>query len=312
MKTIGKVSLYALLALAAIGFVYQFYFSYKDRQNFPPDGRMIDVGGYALHTQIVGNGSVTVVLDAGMGDVGLAWRNVISEIDSVATVFSYDRGGLGWSESSPLPRSSGNMVQELHLLLEKAGLNAPYILVGHSLGGLNMQLFAETYPDDVVGLVLVDAEHPNVFKRMPVRSSVRRTMFKAGMWAAPIGIPRAYLSNKGTVEHALRSTTKHQHAYLDELVMARKRAAAVNTSPVSFGNLPLTVIARNHPSDSPELRDAPERTIVWAELQEELSRRSSNGTLIFSGQSQHSIHKFQPEIVANAIKTMIAVVEKER
>ncbi len=291
LKTVGKFTLFALFVLVVVGFIYQSYFSYTDRQNFPPVGRMVDIGGYKLHVQIAGNGRVNVVFDAAMGDVGLAWGKVTSEIESVATVFSYDRGGLGWSESSSIPRTSDNFVEELRRLLENTGMSAPYILVGHSLGGLNMQLFAKAYPDEVVGLVLVDSAHQNMIERLPASSLLRRAMFQLGMWAAPIGIPRAYLSNKGSVEHALRSTTKHQYAYLDELAMAGESVAAVNRLSNSLGELPLTVIARNHPSESPELGGASERTIVWTILQEDLAGQSSNSTLIFSGHPQHSIHK---------------------
>lgn len=297
--------------MVAIGFAYQSYFSYKDRTNFPPPGHMIDMGGYALHAQIYGDGNVTVVLDAGMGDSSLVWEKVIPRIAGVATVVTYDRPGLGWSKSSPLPRTSENIVKELRQLLEKVGATPPYALVGHSFGGLNMQLFAKSYPDNVSGLVLVDSAHQNEIERLPATSSIRRALFRAGLLAAPIGVPRAYLSNKGSAEHALKSTTKHQYAYLSESGMFNESAAELNRLPISFGDLPMIIIARNHPSDSSELETSSRRTIEWAKLQEDLSNQSSDSALIFSEKPQHAIHRRQPELVIEAIKAMVARPHRE-
>ena len=127
------------------------------------------------------------------------------------------------------------------------------------------------------------------------------------MWAAPIGVPRAYLSNKGSAEHALKSTTKHQYTYLNESAMFSESVAVLNRLPIPFGDLPMTIIARNHPSDSSELGPGTRRTIERAKLQEDLSRQSSNSALILSGRPQHTIHRRQPELVIEAVKAMIRV-----
>jgi pimeloyl-ACP methyl ester carboxylesterase len=304
-----KLIIYTILVVSIfslIGLTYQSYSSYIDEQNFPPTGNLVDIGGYKLHIKKLGKGDTTVVFDAGMGDSLLAWNHVIPDISKVAKVFAYDRAGLGWSEKSPLPRTSLHVVEELHVLLEKSNIKGPLILVGHSFGGLNMQLFAKKYPDNVVGLVLVDSAHENQLNKIPPTSLLRKTIFKAGIWAAPIGIPRLYLSLKNPAEQAVKSTTKHQYTSLDEAAMFARSMAIVKASQSNFNNLPLIVIAKNFPSALlKQTKSATLRNIAWANLQEELAQKSSNSTLIFSENKQHSIHRSQPKIVIDAIKQMI-------
>lgn len=310
MKTLGKYTLYLLLTLSVVGFVFQSYSSYVDMQRFPPEGSLVDIGGYRLHAQVFGKGNTTIILDAGMGDSLLAWSKVIPDISGVAKVFAYDRAGLGWSEKSPLPRSSLQVVEELYLLLEKSNIKGPFILVGHSFGGLNMQLFAKKYPDDVAGLVLVDSAHENEMDKIPKTNSLGKMIIKAGMWAAPIGIPRLYLSLNNPAEQAVKSTVKHQYTSIDESAMFADSMAILKETKRGFGKLPLTVIARNHPSAILEQKkNTSLRNLEWAKLQEDLVQRSLNSTLIFSESKQHSIHRSQPRIVIEAIKQMVKVVD---
>jgi pimeloyl-ACP methyl ester carboxylesterase len=125
-----------------------------------PPGKRIDIGGYKLHINCQGIGSPTIILDAGLGDWSVHWQEVQEKLKADNRVCSYDRAGYGWSDPGPRPRSSAQIVTELHSLLEKAGEKPPYLLAGHSFGGINMRLFASTYPAEIAGLVLIDASHP--------------------------------------------------------------------------------------------------------------------------------------------------------
>jgi pimeloyl-ACP methyl ester carboxylesterase len=122
-------------------------------------GRLIDVGGYRLRIEREGKGSPTVVMDAGLCQVMKTWDRVVPEIAKFAQVVVYDRAGLGGSDLGPRPRTSQQNVNELHALLSNAGIPGPYVLVGHSVGGLNVRLFASQYPAEVAGVVLIDASY---------------------------------------------------------------------------------------------------------------------------------------------------------
>jgi pimeloyl-ACP methyl ester carboxylesterase len=118
---------------------------------------MVDVGGYSLHINCVGQGSPTVLLDGGSGEMSADWVWVQQEVSDTTRVCAYDRAGMGWSEMGPEPRDAGQIPSELHTLLSKAGIEGPYVLVGHSFGGMYMQMYAARYPDEVAGVALVDS-----------------------------------------------------------------------------------------------------------------------------------------------------------
>ena len=156
------VLLALLIALAGIGASYEAIMEAGDATRYPPPGTLVDVGGYRLHLHCVGEGSPTVIMEAGGGGNVLHWMLVQPAIAQSTRVCAYDRAGMGWSEPGPLPRTPQQIVAELHTLLSTASIPGPYILVGHSIGGKYARLYASQYPHDVVGLVLVDARHENV------------------------------------------------------------------------------------------------------------------------------------------------------
>jgi len=118
---------------------------------------MVDVGGYSLHINCVGQGSPTVLLDAGLGEFSAHWVRVQREVSDTTRVCAYDRAGMGWSEMGPEPRDAKQISSELHTLLSKASIEGPYVLVGHSLGGLSMLTYTARYPEEVAGVTLVDS-----------------------------------------------------------------------------------------------------------------------------------------------------------
>jgi pimeloyl-ACP methyl ester carboxylesterase len=124
-----------------------------------PLGQLIDLGGYKMHLFCTGQGSPTVILSPGSGDFSFDWTLVQPKVAKMTRVCSYDHGGEAWSDLGPLPRTVSQEVFDLHRALAKANIPGPYILVGHSSGGMVMRLFAATYPTEVVGMVLVDGSH---------------------------------------------------------------------------------------------------------------------------------------------------------
>lgn len=143
-----------------LGAAYQAIGSRRDEKNFPPPGRLVDLGTYRLHLHESGHGGPTILLEAGLMSTVLSWSELQQELAGSFRVVSYDRAGLGWSDLGPMPRTAERIVEELHLLLKRAAVPPPYVLVGHSFGGLTMPLYAARFPDEVTGMVLLDPVAP--------------------------------------------------------------------------------------------------------------------------------------------------------
>src|SRR5918994_7561249 len=144
-RQIGRVLLWlivALLVLAVAGAIYQAIATERAEQAYPPPGEMVDVGGYSLHINCVGQGSPTVLLDGGLGDMSASWVRVQREVSDTTRVCAYDRAGMGWSEMGPEPRDAKQISSELHTLLKGANIEGPYVLVGHSFGGLYVRTYS--------------------------------------------------------------------------------------------------------------------------------------------------------------------------
>src|SRR5213082_131637 len=187
-----------LVGLLLLGLSYQAIASALDASHYPPPGKLVDIGGYRLHINCTGTGSPTVILDAGLGGTSLDWSKIQPAVARFTRVCSYDRAGYGWSDTGPGPRTSQQIVKELHLLLVHGQISGPYLLVGHSVGGLNMRLYAYRYPQEVAGMVLLDttSEHqfaqfgtyPPYFPPQQVSAGEQQLMLLRG--AAPFGVVR--------------------------------------------------------------------------------------------------------------------------
>jgi pimeloyl-ACP methyl ester carboxylesterase len=156
----GAIGLLVFLVVAmAAGAIYQAAASASDLKKYPPPGELYDVGDYRLHLHCTGEGSPTVILEAGAGSAALAWYLVQKEVAGFTRVCSYDRAGFGWSDPASGPLLPRQVAEDLHKLLMAADVPGPYILVGHSAGGYYVRAYAGQYPSEVLGLVLVDAVH---------------------------------------------------------------------------------------------------------------------------------------------------------
>src|ERR671919_816810 len=157
-----------LLALAVIGAIYQAIATEMDQRTYPAPGKMVDVGTHSLHINCLGEGSPTVILEAANLGMSAHWVRVQQQLAQTTRVCAYDRAGMGWSEMGPEPRDARQISSELHTLLSKAGIEGPYVLVGHSFGGMYMQTYAARYPDEVAGVALVDSStEPDQFSQPP-------------------------------------------------------------------------------------------------------------------------------------------------
>jgi pimeloyl-ACP methyl ester carboxylesterase len=139
-----------IVVLAAGGATYEAIKAAGDATRYPARGQLVDLGGNRMHIHCVGQGSPTVVLDAGLGGFSLDWNLVQPELAATTRVCAYDRAGYGWSDPSPQPRTPRQIADELHTLLFTAGVKGPYVLVGHSAAGKHVRLYADLYPQEVV------------------------------------------------------------------------------------------------------------------------------------------------------------------
>ena len=196
MRRIGMAFLgliVVLLALAVPGAIYQAIATELAERPYPPPGEMVDVGGYSLHINCVGQGSPTVILDAGSGLFSAQWVRVQRQVSDTTRVCAYDRAGMGWSEMGPDPRDAKQITGELHTLLGKAGIEGPYVLVGHSFGGMYMQTYAARYPDEVAGVALVDSStDPDQFSQRPEAQDSNEPQKQTSAVGFPAGAARGF------------------------------------------------------------------------------------------------------------------------
>lgn len=150
--------LVVVIALPLSGFVYQTISRERDERRYPPPGELVDVGGFSLHVQVMGEAGEgpTVILEHGGGSLSAQWGWIQPGIAEFAQVVAYDRPGLGWSDPSPEPLSAADEAALLRRALGEVGISGPYVFVGHSMGALMARSYAALYPDDVAGMVLVD------------------------------------------------------------------------------------------------------------------------------------------------------------
>jgi pimeloyl-ACP methyl ester carboxylesterase len=269
---------------------------------------MVDVGGYRLHIHCTGSGSPTVVIESGWGDMSAAWGWVQPEVAKTTRVCSYDRAGMGWSEASPQPRTAREFAKELHTLLEKANEPGPYVLVGHSLGGYTVQVYAHDYPAEVSGLVLIDAQDlpaagaatPNPAPK-PGGTSLPALMARMGVMrllAGPLGSIQN-LPEKDKQGYAASAVAPRSvQTFLDEgrgMSEGGAQARAVTT----LGALPIIVLSRGKDQDA-------KHTAAQAAL----LQLSTDSQQLFADHSGHPIQIEQPEAAVAAIVQMVAQLRK--
>lgn len=296
------VVLAGLLVLLLAGAIYETFAEAADARAYPPPGQMVDVGGYRLHLNCTGNGSPTVVIEAGLGDWSTGWGYVQPEVAKTTRVCTYDRAGMGWSEPGPLPRDAGQFARELHTLLQKANIPGPYVMVGHSLGGLPVRVFAHDYATDVAGVVLVDSMYPG--QSTTAKPSI---VISSLPLLARFGIARLLVRPLGLINY----TTPSEKAYFSRYVRpqsAQTLADEIQAIPDSiaqagavatFSDLPLIVLSAG-------LDQLP----GWQAGQTELAKLSSNSQQLIAEKSDHSIQIHQPDAAVAAIVSMVEQLRK--
>jgi pimeloyl-ACP methyl ester carboxylesterase len=306
-------------AVLVVGFVVycvinQSIGAQADQKAFPPPGQLYDIGGYQLHlycTGPQGTGNPTVILEAMSGGTSTEWAWIQPEAARVTRVCSYDRAGRGWSGPSPHPITLENTASDLHRLLQKAGVTGPYVMVGHSIGGIYVRQYAADYPDEVVGMVLVDSSHPDQLIRVPEFQTgyKRESRIDALLPVlARLGFMRVFISMAGKTDfsdlpsrqYAELSAFWSSPEYLDSVQAEVLAEPAIFAEAHPFGNLgglPLAVISRGYQVPA-----------YWIELQKELAALSSNSLHITVPGATHTALAFNPEYAKISSQAILQVV----
>lgn len=329
MVTFLTAALAALAALVLTGLAYQAVGSARDRRRFPPPGMLVDVGGRRMHVRVAGDGWPTVVFESGIAASSINWSRVQGDVAAFARTVAYDRAGYGWSDPASGPRTAGNAAADLHALLRSAGMAPPYVLVGHSFGGLVLRAFAARHPEEVAGLVFVDSTFPEEWLDMPAErrrllvggarfARVGGVLARLGVVRASVGLlasgrttaPRAVARGFGRTALTVLSRIVGEVQKIPE--EARPAIAAQWSRPQGFASMASHMA--NLPASAAEVAgagafgDRPVVVLAAAGLRPELlarhealARRSTRGRMITATSGGHWVQLDEPELVARAI-----------
>ena len=311
------LSAFLLLAIAA-GATYQSIKARSDARRFPQEGKSVNIGGFNLNINCTGQGSPTVVLEAGLGVPAISWRVVQREIAKFTRVCSYDRAGYDWSDPGPMPRTSAQSIKELHALLQNAGERPPYVLVGHSFGGTNVRIYNKLYPDQVAGMVLADTGHedlkfPESTQKL-VDADLRRRQHDRewGRTLYRLGLSRFMASD----EIDDPTSTYDQQEWWYFVIQPKFNAAAASElenlnegkqelrAAGGLGNKPLIVlIAENSLLDLPlTAEDKLNLHKLWVDFEKRLANLSSRGKYVMVPDSGHMIPFDRPDAILSAVQ----------
>jgi pimeloyl-ACP methyl ester carboxylesterase len=262
----------------------------------------VDVGGYRLHIVCAGEGAPPVVICPALGATTDEWREVQRLVAQETTCCVYDRAGLGYSEPPRQHRTGKSMAEELHALMHGSGVQPPYVLAGHSMGGYVVRIFAFLYPDEAAGMLLVDSSHPEQAKRLP-RHSVRD--YPGGMllaaargWMYPLGLSRLARDLRLSEGRSVRRR-HNRRASSAELLTVKAIGRETGEVTGSLGDLPLTVLSANgehaHAGYSRE----------WAGLQDDLAALSARSTHVEADHGGHHLNRDNPELVAEVVADLV-------
>jgi pimeloyl-ACP methyl ester carboxylesterase len=289
----GRAAMLAATAMCSAAGVQQ-VLTVRDRRRYPAPGLLVHVDGRQIHLQVRGAESdgPTVVLEAGMGSFSPNWYWVQEELAPVVRSVSYDRAGLGWSRRSRRPRDAQTIAMELRDALREAAIEPPYVLAGHSFGGLPVRAFADLYPELTAGLVLVDASHPDQWVRWPTPRADRILEISQRVfgWLGWLGVLRALNLSRGISAGLPARQAAELRAGAALPGFAATEAAQIRSWSVSreqlnaaapLGTLPLAVLAVSEQPVGGELLTA---------LQHELAQLTEDASFeIVQGASHESL-----------------------
>ncbi len=264
-------------ALCAVGGGYETVRESLERRTHPAPGQLIDVGGHRMHLNCNGSGSPTVILESGLGESGAYWTWISTAVGHDTRVCAYDRPGRGWSEPTSIPQDGFAVARDLHVLLERANVQAPFVLVGHSSGAQYVRIFAGRYPEQVAGMVLLDGQPAEAFEGLPWYPA-----FYAGFRRVSAVAPSLARLGVGRLVSGPDASARLARSLRDE-VIELPTALAQARSFQSLGDRPLVVVTA-----------ARGAMAGWFPLQDAMAKLSTN--------SLHQVVPFEhAELITNEV-----------
>jgi pimeloyl-ACP methyl ester carboxylesterase len=292
---VGLCSLIVVTALT--GAAYQSVATRRDLAVTPPPGQLVDIGGYKLHLWCSGNGAPAVILDTGLGGSSAGWYFVQPDVARFTRVCSYDRAGMGYSDPGPSPRTARRIASELAKLLERSGMGGPVVLVGASIAGFNVRVFASDHPELAAGLVLVDASHEADAHQLPRMARFVPLLSTVGVFRLfGVSFGQRVESLPPSVRRYAQATSFRAAGYqaaADEINHIRETVSEVRSSRRKL-TIPVVVVTGARGADE-----------NWRQLQQDLTSLSERGCLMIARQSGHVVSVDQPEVVVDAIRRVV-------
>ena len=274
----------------------------SDDEPFRPPGRFVNIGFQTMYIDCVGNKSPTILIDVGIAGSSASWYKIAQTLSNNVRTCLYDRAGYGWSDPGRGERTTATIVHELNLLINKAEIPGPFVLVGHSFGGFTARYLAAKFPKNVVGLVLVDSSHPEQIYRLSALDNVKQKSLVTGRK----NLPPEDFSEFERKWYFLNSSRKATLAQMGELKYFKESAYQVKHSgPIK--DIPVAVLSRG-------IRQLPELSGIsleneWQDMQKDLLKLSRNSWHLIVTDSGHEIHREAPNHV---IENILKVVNKSK
>ncbi|WNN88874.1 alpha/beta hydrolase [Gloeocapsopsis dulcis] len=316
-----------LMGVVGFGAIYQALATSRDRRRFLPTGKLIEINGKNWHYHMMGKGHPTVIVDSGTGGTHLDWQLVQPEVAKFTSILTYDRAGYGWSDASSAPRTAEQAVNELRQLLKATEIEPPYVLVGMSSSGLSTRLFAYHYPEEVVGMVLVDIAHERMYEETPTewvelnkrleglltqvvpiigRIGLLRLLVTLDSLPMAAGLFQKFPPSMRSLAKALYSQTQFGQTFAQE-----SAAVSLSMNQVEqirqikpFPEIPLIVLS----AGKPDFDITQEVLEKLQKLHADLANQSSQGIYIIAHDSGHAIQLDKPELVIDAIRQVVEKV----
>lgn len=295
-----KVLIMLSIGILIVGSIIQYRYDVKVTENHQPNGQFVNLEYGKAHYKFLGSGQYTLVLEAGLGENLQTWSKIEDSLTQLGKVFMYDRAGLGYSDESNQPRTSSQIAKELKELLDKANVPGPYLLIGHSIGGVHLRYFAHLYPENIAGLFLIDPSHENM-KPDDSDSNVLDPFYHFSLkYLSKTGIPFLIMPK---FLHPINKTSKNIKTYGFETDGIDASFSELRQAKKDLSQLPMYIIYANDKTTDTSRRDL---------LQELVDNSKSGIKKLIEYKKPHYIHVSDPNIVLNDLRTFINKIEAKK